>query len=104
MKFVWSDTIKFESLVKRNDLYYKLLNDVPFNGQVKGLRNGEIRNGMREGLWESYFDSGQLKSKGTYKNGKQEGLWTYWYQEGSLDTDLSGIYKDGEKIAPLPDK
>ena len=28
---------------------------------------------IKDGLWESYYDNGQLESKGTYKDGEREG-------------------------------
>ena len=33
---------------------------------------------------ETYYDNGQLKSRGLYKDGKQNGLWETWYENGQL--------------------
>ena len=67
------------------------------DGQLLG--EGELRNGKEEGPWVSYHHNGQLFSKGEYKNGKQEGRWVAYDYEGNLDTELSGVYKNGVKIS-----
>ena len=47
---VLGETIKWDDLVKRNGLYYKKHNDIPFTGKVNGRWKGEVRNGNRNGL------------------------------------------------------
>ena len=40
---------------------------------------------MREdGLWESYYDNGQLGEKGHYLNGQKDGVWEYFHYNGSV--------------------
>ena len=111
-------------LVKTDGLYYEMFTDVPFTGQVdEGVYRGAIKNGNREGLWTMYYGEGRLWSKGEYKNGNREGPWVMyypggllatkgahkngereghwvWYREdGTTDEDLSGIYRNGVKVA-----
>jgi hypothetical protein len=33
----WSETVSWDDLVERNDLFYEKFTDVPFTGEVKGL-------------------------------------------------------------------
>jgi len=57
------------------------------------------------GLSIKYNESGQKEWEGKYnKDRKPEGRWAYWNEDGSVNTERSGIYKDGKRIAPLPDK
>ena len=87
-------------LVLREGLYYKKFSDVPFSGKISGYnKKGAIVNGVHEGAWVHYWSNGQLWSKGNYKNGNEEGAWNYYNNEGTLNKEISGIYKDGEKIS-----
>jgi hypothetical protein len=111
-----------DDLVERDGLYYKKFTDVPFTGEVTGEIKSSFRNGKRDGPWVTYFDSGQLKVKGTYKDGKRDGLWVSYHDNGQLfqkgsykddnadgpwlgymkdgkvDDNLTGTFKNGEKI------
>ena len=72
------------------------------NGQKSG--EGEFKNGKFEGPSTEWHDNGQKKKEGEFKNGKEEGRWTEWHKDGSIDHKESGIYKAGERVAPLPKK
>ena len=122
-----SDVSSFD-LVQREGIYYKKFSEVPFTGKVTGFDKGLIKNGKREGewiakdqisslfggvsrskgnykngkkegVWIGYHKNGQLYSKGNYKNGKKEGEWVNYNNVGTLNKEISGIYKDGEKIS-----
>ena len=54
-------------------------------------KNRTDRNGLKQGLWEFYFDNGIICSKGLYKNGLKEGYWEY-YEDGNLIS--KGSYKN----------
>ena len=112
-----------DHLVERDGLYYKKFTDVPFTGEVIGREQGKFKNGKKEGLWITYYSTGQLMMKGEYRNGREEGPWIFylangdlgfkgefkngkhegpwvWYNfDGTLSTDLSGVYKNGKKIS-----
>ena len=97
---VWSETVKPTDLVKRNGIIYnKRFSDKPYSGSVKGygghFLKGTYRNGKREGVWEEYFDKGQLRLKGTWKNGKREGVWETYHDNGQLSEKRT--YKDGKR-------
>ena len=51
-------------------------------------------NGNRHGLWESYYDNGQLYFKANYVNGKEHGYWESYYDNGQLF--YKGNYVNGE--------
>ena len=61
-------------LIERNGLWYEKFTSVPFTGSVnteytdgKRAKNGEFVDGLKEGLWEVYWENGQLREKGSYK-------------------------------------
>jgi antitoxin component YwqK of YwqJK toxin-antitoxin module len=45
-----------------------------------------------DSLYTSYFQNGNLKSKGYYNRGKAEGPWEYYYENGNVK--MSGDLKD----------
>lgn len=72
------------------------------NGQK--ATEGVFKNGSAEGRWTSWHPNGQKRMDGELEDGEEEGRWAYWNEDGSIDHARSGIYKAGEKIAPLPKK
>ena len=92
-----SEIIKYKDLVVKNGLYYKKFTDIPFSGKVKGQLNGNLKDGREHGLFERYYDSGQLESKGYYKNGKpSDGFYVSYKTNGQLKR--KGYYENGEKV------
>ena len=65
-----------DDLVQTEGLFYKKFTDVPFTGVV---------------------DEGP--ELGAFKNGKREGPWVEYNKDGTEDKDLSGIYRNGEKVS-----
>ena len=67
-------------------------------GKLKSRINYQPKSdgGKKDGLYETYHENGQLKSKGNFKDGKQDGLWEGFYDNGQLGG--KGNYKDGELI------
>ena len=62
------------------------------NGELAS--KGSYVDGKKEGYWEYYAD-GKLTAKGSYINGKEEGIWEYYYDNGKLFG--KGSYINGEK-------
>ncbi len=56
---------------------------------------GKIKHGKKNGVWQTFYNNGQLKSIGKYKNGKKEGLWKTFYVSGGIKS--VGNYIDGKK-------
>jgi antitoxin component YwqK of YwqJK toxin-antitoxin module len=40
--------------------------------------------GQQHGIWEKYYDNGQLYYKGTYINGQRHGPWEQYHKTGQL--------------------
>jgi antitoxin component YwqK of YwqJK toxin-antitoxin module len=57
------------------------------------LREENYEDGEPNGLWKSYFSSGQLQREIPIKNGKRDGLAREWNADGSERGELS--YVDG---------
>ena len=94
----WSETLTIDDLLERNDLFYKKYTDVPFTGEVSGMKNGKFKNGMKVGEWLTYDiegqlngewlfyrENGQLKEKGNYKDDVRVGRNQWYYENGVLN-------------------
>ena len=122
----FSETVNSENLVVRNGLAYKKFSSEPYSGSVNGtdeygyIVKGNYKDGKEEGIWEFYYDNGQIYSKTTYKNGrlngdyeeylsngqlerkltykngKLDGVWLEYYENGKLNYKI--IFKNGERI------
>ena len=59
--------------------------DVIFRYKIKVMKKDKTpRNNknQRHGLWETYYDNGQLRYKGNYINGKHDGmLFNHYVQD-----------------------
>tara|TARA_R110000803_G_C11900581_1_gene312048 strand:- start:43 stop:549 length:507 start_codon:yes stop_codon:yes gene_type:complete len=95
----WSVTL--DDLVKREGIFYQKFTDVPFNGRVTGeekrlLREkGSFKNGVKDGAWGIYYETGQVYRKGHFKNAKKEGLWVSYWGNGQLS--YKGNYKNDKE-------
>ena len=50
----------------------------------------------KDGLIETFFKNGQLRSRGNFNNGKREGLVENFYKNGQLRN--RDTYKNGELV------
>ena len=91
----WSKDVDYDNLVERDGLWYEKFSDVPFSGYSKGLHQGKINEGKRDGQWLIYYKSGQLEYKLNYKNGKQHGEQLFFYENEQVN--IKGTYKDNKK-------
>jgi uncharacterized protein len=41
--------------------------------------------GVRQGAWKEYYNTGELKGEGTYVNGQRIGDWKYYHQNGKIE-------------------
>ena len=62
------------------------------NGQLKSTINW--KDGHRNGLNTEWHDNGQKRSETTYKNGKEVGVSTWWYDNGQKNSEKT--YKNGK--------
>jgi len=90
-----------------------------YNSKTKLIEERKTyKNGKLHGLYEYYYENGQLLEKCYYVNEKQEGLYEKWYNNGELKikynckngilnglyqswnfngtSEFSGIYKNGK--------
>ena len=51
---------------------------------------------MKDGLFETFWDNGQVRLRSNYKDGKPDGLWEYYDEEGNLTKTEE--WKDGKLI------
>jgi len=43
-----------------------------------------LKNGLYEGLWKYYYESGNIFAEGYYKNGEWNGKYTGYDDEGNI--------------------
>jgi len=52
------------------------------NGQLKS--KGSYKDGQQDGACESYYENGQLQSKGNHTDGQRNGLQEWFHKNGQL--------------------
>lgn len=94
------DSVDWNQLEDRDDIWYKKGLKAPFSGIVVTFYpNGQrqeactIVNGRYEGLVTSWHPNGQKKSESNRVNGKREGLTTTWDKNGKKRSEI--YFKDG---------
>ena len=89
--------LTMDDLVKREGLFFEKFTTTPFTGEVdKGLFQGAISNGLREGEWFAFHENGQLHNQGSWKNGRKNGKWVSYHDNGQLKQE--GNYKNGVRV------
>jgi len=66
------------------------------NGQLK--TRGIYLRGRKEGLYQLYHENGQLKGSGTFIKGKEEGLFESYFENGKKQS--SETYNNGKVLGP----
>lgn len=66
--------------------------------QIKERYYINASSNNRDSLYQSYFQNGQLKSKGYFYKGKQTGNWEYYYENGQLK--MNGQMNNGVRVGP----
>ena len=75
-KFLKKDTIVVVGVTKnKRDLK-------PITGVVEGY--GAYEEGLKNGLWQYFYDNGQLKKEINYKNNLKEGFFKFWNSKSVL--------------------
>lgn len=71
---------------------------IPFTGKLVDPQTmkdlGEFRNGLKHGVFKSYYDNGLKKSEETYLNGVLNGTYSEWFKNGAVKVEAS--YSDGQ--------
>ncbi len=63
------------------------------NGQK--AKEGNYKDGKKDGKWTNWHENGQKRSEGNYKDGKHDGKWTNWHDNGQKISE--GNWKDGKQ-------
>jgi antitoxin component YwqK of YwqJK toxin-antitoxin module len=64
------------------------------NSKIKQVE-GNYKNGLKEGLWSYWYETGQLMRQGSYKADLAEGLWASYLRNGELES--RGTYLNDRK-------
>ncbi|MEO7082004.1 MAG: hypothetical protein ABIY71_10775 [Flavobacteriales bacterium] len=70
--------------------------DKVYDTQGRLEMEGDRKNGLRQGVWTSYFPNGRVKSKNEYREGKLQGLSTVFRENGSIY--YTGQHKDDKQV------
>ena len=95
---------------------------IEYHDNGKPKIKGALKNGKREGIWQSFYPNGILQSENKYKKGilngktatyypngnlnyvglyvndKKDGTWYFYLEDGSEGKEVQ--FKDGEKVTP----
>ena len=96
------EPINYETtLVERDGVYFTKDTNKPYSAPVFSLykdgekkEDGNIKDGKKDGLWNTWYGNGQKRYEKTYKEGKEDGRWNQWYRNGQKKSEET--YKDGE--------
>lgn len=90
-------------LQDRNGIKYEVNSEVAYTGKHvewypdgQKSREGNYKDGKKEGLQPEWHENGQKQSEGNYKGGKEVGLHTWWHEDGQKK--FEGNYKDGKLV------
>lgn len=82
-----------DQLILENEIYLDGETMDPYSGPVREYfpgtesllrRKGYLVDGMWDGLYEYYYENGQIKFKNTYNEGVWDGLAEEYYRNGQL--------------------
>ena len=98
---VAKEILKKETFIKK-DVTYITRTSRPVSGVVAKYYHlnrllasrVNYKNGLKDGLEESFYRNGRLHYRVNYKNGQQDGLSEYFHTNGQLSSRVS--YKNGQ--------
>ena len=65
-------------------------------------KNHVNEDGTREGLYESFYENGEVESRLTFKNGLYHGLQEWFTEDGEIVSQM--VFLEGEKwILEIPE-
>jgi len=100
----------FESLIKRDGLYYLKFTNEPYSGPVFNIdgeeyNKGHIRDGKFDGVFTKYFHTGELREESIYRDGEGISYKSYWsngqiseswlLKDRKLHGNLKSFYENG---------
>ena len=66
----WSKDVDWNDLVKKDGLWYEKFTNEPFTGNSTGLKQGKVKDGIKDGETLVYNENGQFEKTKIYKGGK----------------------------------
>lgn len=87
--------VEMKGYLDRGNRYVDTLKKYYENGKIE--RWVVYKDGVEEGPYEVFHESGGLKLKGHFKNGKEDGVFTRYYDNGNLSSEYvmeQGEYKN----------
>lgn len=114
---LFSQTVNYEQLEKRERIAYLKGSDKPFTGKAfayysNGKKKKEVNfiNGLKEGVYMTWYENGNKKSVKFYKNNKLDGAIITWYENGQYERkveflqnkkhgDFESFYDNGQQKA-----
>ena len=60
------------------------------------MTTGNFTNGVMDGLWESFYENGNVFERGTLSNGIKEGLFEEFNENGAIK--VNECFENGQKI------
>ena len=83
--------LDYSKLQERNEVYYVVNEDKPFNGKAIAYyengqieRKGNYENGELDGEYIVYYENGQIGVKSNYKNGELHGKFIWYYEKKKI--------------------
>lgn len=77
--------------VEENGIKISTFNGKPFSGHItESFSDGKpkswqtVKDGLVNGLWQEWYENGQLKYNAFWIDGKGHGLWEYYHENGVL--------------------
>jgi len=62
------------------------------NVYIKGQLNS---NGQQEGIWECFWENGNIRIRTPYKQGKEDGIEEWFYENGNISWRIP--FKEGKE-------
>jgi antitoxin component YwqK of YwqJK toxin-antitoxin module len=63
------------------------------NGNVR-IKGQENSKGQREGIWEFFYENGNIRVRTPFKEGKMDGIVEYFWENGNILCRIP--YKEGK--------
>lgn len=87
----------------RYEVWYESLADVESDVEANVKIRGSFVNGERDGVWQSWYPDGSMRTEVLYRNGVEDGVYKEWWPENPEEEDedpflkTEGTFVLGEK-------
>ena len=89
--YSYSNEIDFDQLEYKDGLLYSQEINEIFTGDVTGIQNGKVVNGLKEGEWKGFYENGNLLWSGFYNKGLNVSKWIEYHNNGKVFLQLDTI-------------